>query len=221
MQTFSIAGLQLCLAPATSAEASNFEEIREHVLSTVRRFPHVDMIILRELCTFGPAPRFAEIAAGATDKKYAALAVEADVWLCNGSVFEREGANLYNTMSLYQPDGKVACRYRKMYPFLPHEVGISAGNEPKVFEIPGVGRLGLSICYDMWFPETIRSLVWQGAEIIIHPTLTNTIDRDAELSIARANATMNQCYLVDINAAGFRFIAFWFILLRHGGMAVH
>src|SRR3546814_18573531 len=54
----------------------------------------------------------------------------------------------------------------------------------------------------MWFPETTRSLVSLGAEVILHPTLTNTIDRDVEIAIARASAASNQCYFVDINVAG-------------------
>jgi hypothetical protein len=70
------------------------------------------------------------------------------------------------------------------------------------FDVPQVGRFGVSICYDMWFPETTRTLAWKGAEVIIHPTMTNTIDRDVEIAIARANAATNQCYFVDINVAG-------------------
>ena len=53
-----------------------------------------------------------------------------------------------------------------------------------------------------WFPETTRSLVSLGAEVILHPTMTNTIDRDIEISIARASAVTNQCYFVDVNVAG-------------------
>jgi predicted amidohydrolase len=71
-----------------------------------------------------------------------------------------------------------------------------------VFDVPRVGRFGVSICYDMWFPETTRTLAWMGAEVIIHPTMTNTIDRDIELAIARSSAAVNQCYFVDINCAG-------------------
>jgi deaminated glutathione amidase len=71
-----------------------------------------------------------------------------------------------------------------------------------VFDVPGVGRFGLSICYDMWFPETSRTLAALGAEVILHPTLTDTIDRDVELSIVRATAAMNQCYVFDINGLG-------------------
>ena len=86
-----------------------------------------------------------------------------------------------------------------MFPFYPYEVGVSPGQEFCTFDVPGVAKFGVSICYDMWFPETIRTLVVQGAEVILHPTMTGTIDRDIELSIARAMATVNQCYLFDVN----------------------
>jgi predicted amidohydrolase len=54
----------------------------------------------------------------------------------------------------------------------------------------------------MWFPETIRALAVQGAEVILHPGMTSTIDRDVEVAISRANAATNQCYFVDVNVAG-------------------
>ncbi|MCH8537711.1 MAG: carbon-nitrogen hydrolase family protein [Alkalimonas sp.] len=198
MSTFTLAGLQLALTSGTD----NFPHIREQVLATKRRYPNLDMILLPELCTFGPAPRFAEPLPGPAEQNYCQLAIEAGIWICNGSLFERDGDHIYNTSSVIAPDGKVHCRYRKVYPFLPYEVGVTAGTEFTVFDIPGVARFGLSICYDMWFPESIRALVWQGAEVILHPTLTNTIDRNVELAIARANACTNQSYLIDINAAG-------------------
>ena len=68
--------------------------------------------------------------------------------------------------------------------------------------MPAVGRFGVTICYDMWFPETTRQLAALGAEVILHPTMTDTIDRDVELPIARANAAINQCYFFDINGIG-------------------
>jgi hypothetical protein len=51
----------------------------------------------------------------------------------------------------------------------------------------------------MWFPETIRTLAVMGAEVILHPTMSGTIDREIELSIVRAMASVNQCYLFDVN----------------------
>tara|TARA_R110002126_G_scaffold97190_18_gene226795 strand:- start:1174 stop:2046 length:873 start_codon:yes stop_codon:yes gene_type:complete len=216
MTTFTLAGLQLALAPGED----NFPLIREQVLAAKRRYPNLDMVLLPELCTYGPAPRFAEPLPGPTEQKYQQLAIEAGLWLCNGSLFERDGDNIYNTSSVISPEGKVHCRYRKVYPFLPYEIGVSCGDSFKVFDIPGVGCFGLSICYDMWFPESIRALVWQGAEVILHPTLTNTIDRNAELAIARANAAMNHCYMVDINVAGSMGVG-QSIVVGPGGEVIH
>ena len=71
-----------------------------------------------------------------------------------------------------------------------------------VFDVPDVGRFGLSICYDMWFPETTRQLTSQGVEVLLHPVLTGTTDRDAELAIARATAAQFQCYVIDVNGLG-------------------
>ena len=71
-----------------------------------------------------------------------------------------------------------------------------------LLDVPGAGRFGLSICYDMWFPETTRTLSLDGAEVVIHPTMTNTVDRDVERSIARASAATNQLFFVDVNVAG-------------------
>ena len=86
-----------------------------------------------------------------------------------------------------------------MFPFYPYEEGITAGHEYCVFDVPNVARFGVSICYDMWFPETIRTLTVMGAEVILHPTMTGTIDREVELSIVRAMAAVNQCYFFDVN----------------------
>ena len=197
MTVMSIAGLQLALP----ANKNNFDTIAREVRNVKKRFPHVSMVVLSELATFGPAPRYAETLPGNTESAYCELAAETNLWLVNGSLFERDEDRVYNTTSVISPDGEVVTRYRKMFPFLPYEEGISAGDQPCVFTIPGLGKIGINICYDMWFPETIRALCWQGAEVILHPTLTNTIDRDVELSIARSNAAVNQCYMVDINAA--------------------
>jgi predicted amidohydrolase len=112
------------------------------------------------------------------------------------------GEEVFNTALVIDPSGEVVARCRKLYPFLPYEVGVTPGREPCVFDMPGVGRIGVSICYDMWFPETTRALAWLGAEVVLHPTMTNTIDREAEKAIARASAAQNQLWFVDVNVAG-------------------
>jgi predicted amidohydrolase len=89
-----------------------------------------------------------------------------------------------------------------MFPWLPYEDNITPGDEFCVFDIPDVGRFGLCICYDMWFPEVVRSLAWHGAEVILQPTLTPTSDRELELVMCRANALFNQCYFISVNGVG-------------------
>jgi predicted amidohydrolase len=89
-----------------------------------------------------------------------------------------------------------------MFPFYPYEQGIAPGGTFCVFDVPKVGRFGVSICYDLWFPEVARSLAFLGAEAVFTPSLTNTIDREVELSLARANAAANQSYVVNVNGAG-------------------
>ena len=71
-----------------------------------------------------------------------------------------------------------------------------------VFDVPDAGRFGLCICYDLWFPEVPRTLTAMGAEVILHPVLTGTNDRDIELNIARASAAQFQSYIIDINGLG-------------------
>ena len=78
----------------------------------------------------------------------------------------------------------------------------AAGDEVVCFDMPGVGRIGLMICYDGWFPEIPRNLAWMGAEVILHPSATTTNDRPQEVILARASAIVNQVYMVNVNAAG-------------------
>jgi len=98
----------------------------------------------------------------------------------------------------------VIARYSKMFPFTPFEEGVASGDQFCVFDVPDVGRFGLLNCYDIWFPETMRTLTAMGAEVILHPVMTHTIDRDVDLAVAKASAAMFQCYIFDINglAAG-------------------
>ncbi len=81
-------------------------------------------------------------------------------------------------------------------------MAFSGGTEFCVFDVPDVGRFGVSICYDIWFPETTRTLTSMGVEVLLHPVLTGTIDRDVELAMARATAAQFQCYIFDINGLG-------------------
>jgi predicted amidohydrolase len=117
-----------------------------------------------------------------------------------GTVIERgEDGEIYNTALALGPDGEFAS-YRKTFPWRPFEP-FRPGQDLVVFDIPDAGRVGLAIYYDLWFPEVIRGLAWLGAELIVLPTQTSTIDREQELVLTRASAIQNQVYVAAANAA--------------------
>jgi len=194
---FGVAALQLALD-----HGDNLDAIAEEVEAVCRRLPWVRMVVLPELCVFGAGLARAQALPGPAEQRLCHIARRHGIWLVPGSLYEKSGELIHNTAPVIDPDGNVVGRYRKMFPFMPYEQGVTPGGEFLVFDVPAVGRFGVSICYDMSFPETTRSLCSLGAEVILHPTMTYTIDRDVELSIARASASTNQCYFVDVNVAG-------------------
>ncbi|MDR5899902.1 carbon-nitrogen hydrolase family protein [Halomonas vilamensis] len=198
MSYFTIAGVQM----HALHHGDNTEAMRHRVDALMTRFPQVQMVLFSELMPMGASPHHAQPLPSDTEAMFCQLAAHHHIWLIPGSMFEQVGEHIYNTSVVINPLGQVVARYRKMFPFRPFEAGVESGSEFVVFDVPHVGRFGISICYDMWFPETTRTLAAMGAEVILHPTMTDTIDRDLELSIARTNAALNQCYFFDINGAG-------------------
>jgi predicted amidohydrolase len=197
MTTFAIAGLQL---PAVNGD--NTESMHAEIDKAAVRFPWLDMVVLGELNSCGTDHSLAEPMPGPSEQRFCETAKRNGIWLIPGSMLESADGKLYNTTPVIAPDGSVVGRYRKQFPWLPYEAQVTPGDHFTVFDVPDVGRFGISICYDMWFPETIRTLAWMGAEVILHPTLTSTIDRDAEIAMIRAHAAQNQVYFFDVNVSG-------------------
>jgi predicted amidohydrolase len=189
------------------------DKMAEIATNLTKSFPWVQLILFHELVVPG-LDQFvtaenkewlvqnSEAIPGILSVRLCNLARSLNRWLIPGSMYELDGDKLYNTGLVISPQGEIVRKYRKMFPWLPYEDGITPGDEFCVFDIPDVGRFGLCICYDMWFPEVARSLVWQGAEVILQPTLTPTSDRELELVMCRANALFNQCYFISINGVG-------------------
>ena len=198
MQPFAIAGIQMHLF----ATRENVTLMRQRLDVLMHLYPWVQMVVFSELAPFGPYLENAQSMPGPAEEAFQEMAKRHKVWLLPGSMFEKADGKIYNTTPVINPEGEVICRYRKMFPFLPYETGVEWGDGFVVFDVPEVGRFGISICYDMWFPETTRTLAAMGAEVILHPTFTGTIDREVELSIARASAAINQCFFFDINGSG-------------------
>ena len=199
MTPFAIAGVQMYV----NALQPNVDGMMHRLDVLMARFPWTQMVLFSELAPYGPLDRFTLPPQNEALDRFCAAAKHHKVWLIPGSMFlTAEDGRIYNTSVVINPEGEIIRRYAKMFPFRPYEAGIAAGTEFCVFDVPDVGRFGLSICYDIWFPETTRQLTSQGVEVLLHPVLTGTTDRDAELAIARATAAQFQCYVFSVNGLG-------------------
>ena len=156
-----------------------------------------------------------EIPGEATDF-YSALAAELGVVIVT-SLFERRAPGLYhNTAVVFDADGSIAGRYRKMH--IPDDPAYYE----KFYFTPGdlgfhpvdtsVGRLGVLVCWDQWYPEAARLMALQGAELLIYPTAigwesSDTDDekarqRQAWMIVQRAHAVANGLPVVTVNRVG-------------------
>lgn len=159
----------------------------------------------------------AEPIPGPSTDYYAQLAKEQGIVLVT-SLFERRAAGLYhNTAVVFDKDGTIAGCYRKMH--IPDDPAYYE----KFYFTPGdlgfhpidtsVGRLGVLVCWDQWFPEAARLMALQGAQILIYPTAigyesTDTPEeqqrqREAWTTVQRGHAVANGLPVVAVNRVGF------------------
>jgi predicted amidohydrolase len=143
----------------------------------------------------------------------ARLARELRIYLVSGSILERIPGHrkAYNTSSLYDPNGNVIARYRKIHLF---DVNIARGVSTRESEtrLPGdqpvaveteFCPMGLTICYDLRFPELYRALVAQGAQVIFVPSAFTAVTGEAHWEpLLRARAIENQVYIVAPDQLG-------------------
>jgi len=133
------------------------------------------------------------------------------------SLFEKRTGGLYhNTAVVFGPDGKILGTYRKMH--IPDDPGFSE----KFYFAPGdtgfqpidtpVGRLGVLVCWDQWYPEAARLMALRGAEILVYPTAIglarsekrelHRVQLGAWQTIQRSHAIANGVYVLSINRIG-------------------
>ena len=158
----------------------------------------------------------AEPIPGPGTEAFAALSKELGIVLVT-SLFERRAAGLYhNTAVVFEADGSIAGKYRKMH--IPDDPGYYE----KFYFTPGdlgfnpidtsVGRLGVLVCWDQWYPEGARLMALAGAELLIYPTAIGwdpqdppeerQRQRDAWITVQRGHAVANGLPLIAVNRVG-------------------
>lgn len=186
------------------AEA-NLGEVEITLDKIAFQYPWVDLVVMPELTLqgFGGAPveEQAEAIPGPITYRIGKKAKEIKKWIVAGSMLEKDGERVYNTIPVFSPEGEIVATYRKMNPYSPLEP-TTEGTECVVFEIPGLGKIGLANCYDLWFPELSRSLVSMGADVILHPSLTPSTLIGRETLTRSSMAMLNQVYVVGASCCG-------------------
>lgn len=183
------------------------------------------LVVLQELhnslyfCQTEDVDKFdlAEPIPGPSTEFYSKIAAECNIVLVT-SLFERRAAGVYhNTAIVFEKDGTVAGMYRKMhipddpgyyekFYFTPGDIGFKPINT-------SVGKLGVQVCWDQWFPEGARLMALQGADMLIYPTAIGyepgdlkeeqKRQREAWITVQRGHAVANGLPVISVNRTGY------------------
>ena len=212
MQRYLAAAVQMASGPDRAANVARAVAlVREAVARGAR------LVVLPEVFSWR-GPESAEGAAGEpipgpTTEAMAAVARDTGVHVCMGSLLEAAPGERrpFNTSCLIDPAGTIRARYRKIHLFdvdLPgrvvvRESAVRAPGTDVVVVATELGVLGLSICYDLRFPELYRRLVGAGAEVLLVPSAFTFPTGAAHWEVlCRARAVENQCWLVAPDQTG-------------------
>ena len=206
----------------TADRAANIEKLQRHIRQAAAE--GAELVVLQELhnglyfCQTEDTSLFdqAEPIPGPSTELFGALAKELGIVLVL-SLFERRAPGLYhNTAVVLERDGSIAGKYRKMH--IPDDPAYYE----KFYFTPGdlgfepidtsVGRLGVLVCWDQWYPEAARLMAMRGAELLIYPTAigwesSDTAEEKARqlgawVTVQRGHAVANGLPVISVNRTG-------------------
>ena len=206
----------------TADRAANIEKLQRHIRQAAAE--GAELVVLQELhnglyfCQTEDTSLFdqAEPIPGPSTELFGALAKELGIVLVL-SLFERRAPGLYhNTAVVLERDGSIAGKYRKMH--IPDDPAYYE----KFYFTPGdlgfepidtsVGRLGVLVCWDQWYPEAARLMAMRGAELLIYPTAIGWESSDTEeekarqlgawVTVQRGHAVANGLPVISVNRTG-------------------
>ncbi|MCX7621468.1 MAG: carbon-nitrogen hydrolase family protein [Acidimicrobiales bacterium] len=207
-----VAAIQMC---STGDKAANLDRAAALLADAAEK--HAQLVVLPEMFNcLGPGSVLkagAEPIGGPTSQWAREHAARHKFWLVAGSIVESVGSTerTSNTSLLVSPSGEIVATYRKIHLFdcdVPgaefHESQVVTPGDT-IVSVPaaGVGTVGLSICYDLRFPELYRILALQGADVIVVPAAFTAKTGPAHWEVLlRARAIENQAYVVAAGQYG-------------------
>ncbi len=170
----------------------------------------LDLLILPEVWTVGwECSKFINSAeetnSSETIELLSSIAKKYSTYVLGGSFIEKEYKNYYNTCPVISPDGNLIAKYRKnhLFSYYGCEEGcyVKAGDNPVIVNIKGL-KTGLTICYDIRFPEIYRAYRKAGADLIVNMAAWPMNRANHWLALTRARAVENQVFFAAITQSG-------------------
>lgn len=165
-------------------------------------YRHSDLLVFPELFATkqtGMQPQeMAEPVPGGEITRTLAEAARKHGMYVAGCLYEQKPEGIYNTVAIFDRNGDLLGRYHKVHLAPGEEEVALPGHEYPVFATDS-GKLGAVVCYDLNFPETVRSLALDGAEIVLWPTMFSQPRAHYTDILMRARAIENQVWLVSAN----------------------
>lgn len=205
--------LALCQMTVVDDKEKNIEKAIDLINQSIAE--GADFIVLPEMfnCPY-ENEKFVEYCENENDSptlaKISEIAELNEVYILAGSIPEKENGNIYNTSYLFDGNGEIIAKHRKMHLFdidvkdgiyFKESDTLTAGDEFTIAETD-FGKVGIGICYDIRFPELARLMVNEGAEILFYPGAFNMTTGPAHWELLfRSRALDNQVYCIGVAPA--------------------
>jgi len=181
------------------------EANKKKILSLIKESKNVELLIFPEMTLTGftmKSKEFGEGIQGESFRFFSSLAKEKKTNILAG-IIEKRNNRIYNTLIHIKPDGKLVKLYRKVHPFSfsGEDENYDAGVRPALTKIRK-WKIGLTICYDLRFPELFRKYGKKKSHLIVN--IANWPDTRIEhwRTLLKARAIENQCYIAGVNRVG-------------------
>lgn len=172
-----------------------------------KEFDNADVLVLPEVWTVGwSCKNFQKSALTPVTDFLANLAKEYDVNIIGGSYISKRGDKYYNTCPVFERSGKMIAEYDKNHLFSYYGCNegdfITAGTNPVIVELDDV-KFGLTICYDIRFPEIYRAYRKAGADVLVNCAAWGASKPIPWEMMTKSRAIENQCYMIALTQSGY------------------
>lgn len=214
--SISVAAIQM---GATSTKEENIEKARTMIEALLASPPYPQFICLPEMFSYLPEEgegfealdQIAEDHNGPTARMFSEYARKFKAYIIGGSFLQKEHGKHYNTSLIYDPDGHLIGKYSKTHlfdiPDYKESWFVTPGDQYLICDTEYC-KIGIVICYDMRFPELLRTLTLKGAELIFcpaaFPIAGASPGEDHWQILTRAAALQNMVYFIAVNQIGFK-----------------